>query len=57
MRTLKMEEAGRIMEWRVLYTGPALKHYRNYKCYIPTTNGSRTALQVEFYPKQTKMPK
>ena len=38
------------------YIGPALEHYRNYRCYINGTNSIRTSDTVEFYPKDNPMP-
>ena len=38
------------------YIGPALKHYRNYKSYIPETKGVRTTNTLEFFPEKVDMP-
>jgi hypothetical protein len=38
------------------YCEPAMNHYRNYKCYIPETNGMRLGKTVEFFPKHVQMP-
>ena len=40
-----------------LYIGHAKEHYRCHKCYIPSTNRVRYALTVEWYPKQSPLPK
>jgi hypothetical protein len=39
------------------YVGPALEHYRCYKCYIPSTkNAIRIADTVEFFPAKVPFP-
>ena len=38
------------------YLGPALDHYREVRCYIPSTNGIRTSNQVDFFPAKVRMP-
>jgi hypothetical protein len=38
------------------YIGPALHHFRNYYCYIPTTRGERVSNTVEFFPAHVDMP-
>jgi len=38
------------------YVGPAMKHYRCFRCYIPTTNSERIAETVDFFPKHVKLP-
>ena len=36
------------------YIGPAMQHYRNYKCYIPTTRHTRVSNTVVFFPHSCK---
>ena len=36
--------------------GPALHHYRNYLCYLPTTNSTRVSNTVEFFPHNWTIP-
>ena len=38
------------------YVDSALGHYRNFRCYIPTTGSERIAETVQFPPKHTKVP-
>jgi hypothetical protein len=38
------------------YIGPAMHHFRNYYCYIPTTRGERVSNTVEFFPVHVDMP-
>jgi hypothetical protein len=38
------------------YVGPAKKHYRCYKFYIPETKGYRIANTAKFYPAHCKTP-
>ena len=38
------------------YVGPAKKHYRNFKFYIPKTRGYRIANTAKFYPQHCKQP-
>ena len=38
------------------YIGPALEHYRNYRCYVPTTRSQRTSDTVEFFPTTCRTP-
>ena len=39
------------------YVERALDHYRNYTCYIPTTNALRTSNTVSFFkPKHFELP-
>ena len=38
------------------YVGPAMKHYRNYTCYIPATKATRTSNTVEFFPDCCEVP-
>ena len=38
------------------YIGPALEHYRCYKCYVTTTNATRISDTVEFFPTQCEVP-
>ena len=33
-----------------------MKHYRCFRCYIPTTNSERIAETVDFFPKDVKLP-
>ena len=37
------------------YVGPAMEHYRNFGCCIPTTGSERIAEAVEFFPKYVKV--
>ena len=39
------------------YCEPSLKHYRNFQCYIPETNGMRDGVTIDFFPKLVQMPK
>ena len=38
------------------YTGPALKHYRCFRFYIPSTKGFTVAQTANFFPSFAKMP-
>ena len=38
------------------YVGPALKHYRNYTMYIPTTKSTRTTDTIQFFPHNCTIP-
>eukprot|EP00956_Cyclotella_meneghiniana_P022012 scaffold40896_cov41-Cyclotella_meneghiniana.AAC.1 len=38
------------------YLGPAKKHYRNYRFFLPKTRGIRTASTAKFFPQHCKMP-
>ena len=38
------------------YVGPAIKHYRYFRCYIQTTNTEIIAETVEFPSKHVKLP-
>ena len=38
------------------YIGPAMHHFRNYYCYIPSTRGERVSNTVEFFPAHVEMP-
>jgi hypothetical protein len=38
------------------YLRPSEKHYRNFYCYIPSTNGFRDADQCAFLPERQVMP-
>jgi hypothetical protein len=38
------------------YIGPAMHHFRNYVCYIPTTRGERISNTIEFFPAHVEMP-
>ena len=38
------------------YVGPAKKHYRNYRFYIPETRGYRIANTAKFFPTHCKRP-
>ena len=38
------------------YIGPAINHYRNYRCYIPSTHSTRISNTVEFFPACCDMP-
>ena len=38
------------------YVRPAMKHYRCFRYYIPTTNSERITETVEFPPKHVKLP-
>ena len=38
------------------YVGHAPKHYRCYRCYIPSTRAERISRSVEFFPHSTTMP-
>ena len=39
------------------YIGPAMSHYRCYRCYVPKTRSERTARTVEFLPTTFGMPR
>lgn len=39
------------------YVGPAMQHYRNYTCYMPTTRHTRWSNTVEFFPTCCQLPK
>ncbi len=39
------------------YLGPAMEHYRCYRCYVPSTHGGCIADTVEFFPADWPMPK
>jgi hypothetical protein len=38
------------------YVGPAKKHYRNYRFFIPDTKGYRISASAKFFPAHCKMP-
>ena len=38
------------------YIGPAWNKYRNYRIYIPATNGVRESNAVEFFPTKCRIP-
>jgi hypothetical protein len=38
------------------YLGPAMEHYRCYKCYIKKTQAERISDTVEFFPTQATVP-
>ena len=38
------------------YLGPALKHYRSVRCYIPSTEAIRISDQCDFFPSKFKFP-
>ena len=38
------------------YIGPALKHYRNYTMYMPTTKSTRTTDTIQFFPNNCTIP-
>ena len=38
------------------YIGPALEHYRCFKCYVPSTASVRCADTVEWFPKTIQLP-
>jgi hypothetical protein len=38
------------------YIGPAMHHFQNYYCYIPTTRGERVSNTIEFFPTHVDMP-
>ncbi len=38
------------------YIGPAMHHFRNYYCYIPTTRGERVSNTINFFPTHVGMP-
>ena len=38
------------------YVGPAMKHYRCFRCFIPKTGSERIAETVQFFPQQVRMP-
>jgi hypothetical protein len=39
------------------YVGPSQEHYRCYKCYLPSTNGVRDVLTVDWFPHKVPFPK
>jgi hypothetical protein len=39
------------------FIGPAPRHYRNFTCWIPTTNATRISNTVEFFPTQNFLTK
>ena len=39
------------------YIGPSMHHYRCHKIFIPSTNGVRDAMTVEWFPKVIPFPK
>ena len=39
------------------YIGPALEHYRCFRCYMPETHSERNVDTVEFFPVTTPFPK
>jgi len=41
---------------RGFYLGPCLNHYRCYKIYCPSTNSTRIANTVDWFPHNIKMP-
>jgi hypothetical protein len=38
------------------YLGPAMSHYRCYRCYVSATHGERNSDTVEFFPTKVNMP-
>jgi hypothetical protein len=38
------------------YLGPALKHYRCYRCYVNSTHAERISDTVEFFPTESTTP-
>lgn len=38
------------------YIGPAMNHYRNYECYIPSTKATRISNSVAFFPHCCELP-
>ena len=38
------------------YVGPAMEHYRDFRCYIPTTGSERIAETLDFFPKHAQVP-
>ena len=38
------------------YLGPAMDHYRCYRCYVTATGGERTSETVEFFPHKAAIP-
>ena len=40
----------------VWYIGPAMEHYRCFKCYVPSTASVRCSDTVEWFPKTTVFP-
>jgi hypothetical protein len=38
------------------YIGPALEHYRCWKCYFPDTMQERNVLKVDFFPEKIVFP-
>ena len=41
---------------RGFYISPALHHYRNYECYMPSTKAKRTSNTIKFFPKHCPLP-
>ena len=41
---------------RGFYIRPALKHYRNYDCYMPATRAARTSNTIKFFPTTCPFP-
>ena len=39
------------------YIGPAIKHYRCHKYYIPSTSGDRDVLTLDWFPQHNPFPK
>ena len=37
------------------YIGPAMHHFRNYYCYIPTTRGERVSNTIKLFPTHVDM--
>ena len=37
------------------FIGPAPRHYRNFKCWMPKTNATRLSNTVEFFPTEHKL--
>ena len=38
------------------YISPAMQHYRNYTCHIPSTNNRRVSNTLEFFPTCCELP-
>ena len=38
------------------YVGPAMDHYRCFRCFTPKTGSERIAETVQFFPQQVRMP-
>ena len=38
------------------YVGPAMHHYRCFRCYLPKPNSERTELTVEWFPHKISIP-